>query len=828
MKRSGITIILLSGIFFLFLEFMVDGRCAAEPAEISVLPCPAVDGAFLGILPDGRLLLGGGRLADGEYRDELTIYKIGGDGNFLDSGSAVPFEKGHTLAAAVSTPFGAAIFGGENEVGLSAESRLIISDGERGIRVRPLPDLPTPRAESAAVLLGNRVFLLGGRTADGPTDEVIALDLASPESGWETSVPLPKPVEGGAAVLQSDGRTNRIWFMGGRSDDSAPGGKELLADMISFAPGENAWRSEPPFLSGETPRRPEKIAAARIGCSAILLFCGEEGPDGGFVRLYNTVTRRWSDEENFDAAIPPSFALAAQKECVFLAAGELQHWSWAGGRSFGALNYAVLFGYMALMLGIGFHFARTSRSAEAFYHGRDESSGGGTENGERGLPWWAVGISLFATILSAITFLSMPAKAFATDWSMLFFNLGILLVAPIVILFYLPRFRRIGGLSAYQYLEERFNRAVRLFASGLFVVFMVSRIAIVLYLPAIALGTVTGFDVFACILATGGVTLIYSTAGGMKAVVWGDVVQGTILVFGAIISLIWLIYGSGGAGTFLDLAVEGGKMRAFDFSFDLTRPVFWVVLLGGFSGSLITYTSDQTAIQRYMTTVDQRGAVKSIWLNAALSIPITVVFFLIGTALYTHYHTWPGRLDPTLSHLDAIYPYYMVNGLAPGLAGLLIAAVFAAAMSTLSSNINSASAAILSDFVRPIRPSMATGTEIAVGRVAGIIVAAAGILLALALATWEIQSLWDQFNTFLGLLTGTLGALFLIGFFLPRVGGGAALCGVAGSVAAIFWLRSHSDVSFLLYGLLEMIVCVGISLTISLFAPRRVTKRQSS
>lgn len=483
---------------------------------------------------------------------------------------------------------------------------------------------------------------------------------------------------------------------------------------------------------------------------------------------------------------------------------------------FGALDYIVLVLYMGLMLGVGFRFMAGNRDTETFFRG------GGT------LPWWATGISIFATMLSAITFLATPAKAFATNWSMLFFNFSIFLVTPFVVLFYLPRFRKIKSQSAYACLEDRFNRPVRLFASGLFSLFMVTRIAIVLYLPALALSIATGMNVYFSILLSGVITLLYSTMGGMRAVVWGDVIQGFILVGGAVFSFCWLIaHINGGFIGFIQEAVRYGKLETFDMSLDFSQPVFWVVLLGGCGANLISYTSDQTLIQRYMTTPDEKKAANSIWLNAWLVLPITVLFFSIGTAIFVFSQQNPDLQIPESAMHDAIYPWFIAHQLPTGISGIIIAAIFAASMSTLSSNINSASVALTTDFFKVMYPQVAEKKELAFARFSGVAVGVVGIGMALILASYDIDSLWDQFNLFLGLLTGTLGALFFLAFFVPCVDGRSALVGVVSSVLLTWCIHEFTSLHLLLYGLVEIVLCSVIALACSVLF-RQTTRNDSN
>ncbi|MFA5656791.1 MAG: sodium:solute symporter, partial [Dysgonamonadaceae bacterium] len=417
-------------------------------------------------------------------------------------------------------------------------------------------------------------------------------------------------------------------------------------------------------------------------------------------------------------------------------------------------------------------------------------------------------------------------KSYATDWRMLLFNLAILMIVPIIIKYFLPFFRRFNFETAYQYLEVRFNRGIRWMASALFVFFMVSRIAIVLFLPSLALNAVTGFSVYFSIIIMGVVTIIYCTSGGMEAVIWGDVIQGFILIAGALVAFAYMVMGvDGGIGTFWDTAITHNKFDWLDFRFDFTQPVFWVVLIGGVANTLITYTSDQSVVQRYMTTKDEKATAKSIWLNGIISVPVSIIFFLLGTGLYVFYISNPANMSITNPNVDSVFPQFIVSEMPVGFAGLLIAAIFAAAMSTLSSNINSVAAVITSDFYKTLWTKITLKRSMSVARWAGIIVGLLGISMALILATWNIASLWDQFNTFLGLLTSGLGALFFLGIFFPRVGATSAFIGLIVGIIILVTVQSNTNVSFLLYGFIGMLSSIIVAYVASFVFPNKKDKK---
>ena len=297
------------------------------------------------------------------------------------------------------------------------------------------------------------------------------------------------------------------------------------------------------------------------------------------------------------------------------------------------IDLAVIVVYLLGMAGMGFYFMRRNKDADAYFRA------GGK------LPWWVVSLSIYATMFSSITFISVPAMSYSGDMSYFILQLGIILMAPVVVRWYLPFFRKLNLTSAYEYLEVRFNLPCRLFASAAFVLFMIARAGIVAYLPALAITSVTGMDINLAILAVVAITILYCTIGGVEAVIWSDFVQSLILIGSTVLIVVWSICGTeGGLSGFLSAGFDSGKFRVFDFALDWTRPCFWVLLIGGIVANLASYTSDQCVVQRYMTTPNEKGAARSILFNGVLSFVNSFVFFLMGVAHWTFYRSHAAAL----------------------------------------------------------------------------------------------------------------------------------------------------------------------------------------
>ncbi|MGL5683385.1 MAG: sodium:solute symporter [Marinifilaceae bacterium] len=456
---------------------------------------------------------------------------------------------------------------------------------------------------------------------------------------------------------------------------------------------------------------------------------------------------------------------------------------------FGQLNWIILFLYLGAMLGLGYRFSRKDKSTSAYFKA----------NGN--IPWWAAGLSIYATLVSSITYISIPAKAYATNWTYFPMLATIVLVSIPVIRYYLPFFRSLQSGSAYQYLETRFNYKVRFIASMLFIIFMLARVALVLYVPALALSAVAEIDINVIILIIGLVTLFYATLGGIKAVIWGDVIQGIILISGIFLAAIYLITNTqGGLEGYLELGKLHHKFQMVDWDWDFTKASFIVILLGGCANNLISLTSDQTVIQRYMTTSSLAKTKRSIILNGIFSVTFSILFYVVGTGLYTFYSTNAQLMPAHLASADTLFPYFITHQLPQGLAGVVMAALLAATMSTVSSSINSISNSFTEDILLHINPASSSRRQLHNARIISAAAGCIGVALALVMATWNIKSLVDYFNIILGMLTSGLGALFFIGIFMKSVDSKGAILAFVISFIVVVAVSKFTAISFLLYG----------------------------
>ena len=373
----------------------------------------------------------------------------------------------------------------------------------------------------------------------------------------------------------------------------------------------------------------------------------------------------------------------------------------------------------------------------------------------------------------------------------------------------LPFYRRIDATSAYEYLEKRFSRSVRLFGSASFTLFHIFRMAVVMSLTGLALSVATPLTPSQSVLIMGVLSILYCTLGGIEAVIWTDTIQTFVLMGGALVAIGMLVFGTdGGVSGFLATAGDADKFKIANFHWDATNAqvALWVIVVGSIAQNISSYTADQAVVQRYMTTPDQKLAARSIWTNAILTVPATLLFFGIGTALFAFYQTHPDKLDPTIT-TDQIFPLFIAREMPIGLAGLIVAGIFAAAQSTVSTGMNSTATTIVTDFMRPFNACKTEQGYLNAARLCTFLIGVIGTLIGLVFVDPDIKSLFDAFIKVIGLFMGVLGGLFVLGALTRRANAVGAMLGALVGAAVMFWLWKYTNINGYLYTASGIGVC---------------------
>lgn len=476
-----------------------------------------------------------------------------------------------------------------------------------------------------------------------------------------------------------------------------------------------------------------------------------------------------------------------------------------------SIDLGVLVLYMAAVFGLGCWFSRKSRHTSEFM------------TAGRSLPGWAVGLSVFGTYVSSIGFLGNTGKAYSGTWNSWVFGLSLPLAALVAVRWFVPLYRKGDEVSAYAHLESRFGPWARTYALLCYLLSQLARCGTILYLVALALAPLTGWDIKTIILVTGLLVTTYTLLGGIEAVIWTDVVQSVVLIAGALLcAVLLLVEMPGGADQLFSIAEANDKFSLGSFSLapeTLTAPdpTFWVVLLYGFFINLQNFGIDQSFVQRYLTARTDADARRSVWIGAIMFPIVSILFFFIGTGLFSYTQADPtfqqdvrrnvaasqilesgaasdgAQLEEVAASLsdadlgDKVLPYFIVHKLPLGMAGLLIAAIFAAAMSSMDTSLNSSATLYLCDVHRRyLRPAASERESMIVLYSATLVFGLVATVTALAMI--RVKSALDMWWNLQGIFTGGMLGVFLLGLISRRAGNPAAVMAVVAGVLMTLWL----------------------------------------
>jgi SSS family solute:Na+ symporter len=677
-------------------------------------------------------------------------------------------------------------------------------DGDR-LRMQALPPLPMPLSGARAASSDDGLFV-GGRD-DAGRAHLFELDPGAAAPQWRTHPGWPGGGAIGTLVSQAGkivvsvptpGQGDAIWGWtpdaGWRERGHAPG--DVVADAARGTGQAHALYLITPQRAGGDAVPPGADEPAMLMTYQVITGAWAPLPGAGAIVVQHAMA--WKDGLLW--AQPQADGGVAMSTLQIQARKLLLRW----------LDWVVIIVYLASMIGIGLYFyLREKRGSTANFF-----------VGGRSIPFWAAGISLYAANTSSISFIAIPAKAFESNWQYLTNNLIAVLGLMFVAVWIVPLLRRLDLMSVFSYLETRFHPAIRMLASGLAILTQIgSRMSVILLLPAIAISTITGLNVALSIALMGGFTIVYTAMGGMKAVIWTDVVQVIVKMGGAIFAIGFIIWGlRGGFGEFMATANAEDKMHLFDFSFDLTKATVWGFVFLVLFDVVLTFPKDQVLMQRTLSTKSDKEAGRSIWAFAAIMIPGGFVFYMIGTALFVFYKAHPERMNPLLP-IDATFPLFIGAELPMGVTGLIIAGIFAAAMATLSGIMNSVATLISVDFYERLvkNPSQRKGVFFA--EMMTVAVGLVGIGVALLLSRYNARSLFDVSIELAGLLGGGFAGAYTLGMFTRRANSPGVAIGIGASMVLTLIAWSFKLVHPYFYLAISILLCIVIGYVASLFFP---------
>jgi len=449
--------------------------------------------------------------------------------------------------------------------------------------------------------------------------------------------------------------------------------------------------------------------------------------------------------------------------------------------SLGTIDIAILLLYSCVLIGMGVYYSRKCRTAEQFMVA------------DRTIPAWAAGLAVMSAYTSSISYIATPGKAFDSNWHPIIFALCILPVAWLACKYAVPYYRRTKLISVYAFLEERLGAWGRIYAAFAFVLYMIGRVAVILYLASLLLDTFVPWNIAVVIIVIGLITIVYTLLGGMEAVIWTDVMQSIIMIAGILFCAVSLsIAVFSGPEPLIQAAIDNHKFSFGSLKFTLASQehlfdrTVWVMIIYGVTEALRSLLADQNYVQKYCSVPTERDAKRSVWIAMLIYIPLTAIFLYIGTALFAFYSPGGHELGEDITKGEQIFPYYIATQVPAGLKGLIIAAIIAAAMSTVDSALNCSATVLLLDFYkRYLNPNIGEGASVRFLRLATVVWGVLGTGAALLMIRAKsILDVWWQIS---GIFGGALLGLFLLAFMKVRLRLWQGIVSIGISIIAISW-----------------------------------------
>ena len=445
------------------------------------------------------------------------------------------------------------------------------------------------------------------------------------------------------------------------------------------------------------------------------------------------------------------------------------------------IDLIVFFIFTVGTIVFGYMFGRKKQSSDEF------TRGGGK------VPGWVVGLSIFASFCSSISFLGYCSSAFMGNWNAFVFTLSILPAGLLAMWYFVPFYRSLGSISAYSYFEKRFGRWARLYASVFYLFTQVCRSGAILFLLAVPMNVLMGWNIPIVVTITGLGIILYSQKGGLKSVIWTEALQGAILVGGAVICLIVLYWGMPeGPGQAIRICTEHNKFSLGSFEGSLVESTFWVCLIYGMFTNLNNFAIDQSYTQRYCAAPSLGEARKSAFWGSLLTLPVNLILFLIGSGLFAFYYINPGLLPEGIKS-DFVFPYFIINEMPVGLVGLLIASIFCAGMSTVATSVTSSGTIILTDFYSHLFPNSSDERKVIVLRIASVMIGVLGIGVALCFLL--VDNALDAWWALSSICSGGVLGMFLLAYLCPKAKKAHVVPGVIVGVASLILIALQTKLT---------------------------------
>jgi SSS family transporter len=783
---------------FLFLAvlafslFTPAGHAALSQAlKVSELPAPPIllERAFKAQLGDTIVIAGG---IDAKGAPSANVYSFFLDGFEWKEIGQLPHAWSDGASAVNGNEL--ILIGGRIDGQATAKILRLSLSGSDSIQTEALLDLPQALLHPAAIVNGGSLLVAGGTTDGtdrGATTHFRSLDLSNPDAVWVEKETWNGPARHSAFLVKSVETTSLI---GGIESDGSH------AKSSPYFHPVYGW-------SDASPNAPKgKVSSAiKIGDShAVALISNGSSHTSAY--LYHMIGDTWIALGQDFQNLPGDSQLVSNGERFVVLSKESASRVTLGepDTNYGWIDHIAVALYFLVLIYVGFHSSKQNKSSDDFFRGGHK------------IPWWATGMSLFATGASAMSLMAMPAKSYASNWTFFAISIYFVIALPLSMYFLAPIVRKLNYGTAFEYLEHRFGLRVRVLGSAIFAIGQIlGRMGSVLLIPSFALEAIAGIPMMFSVPAMGLVTIAYTYLGGLAAVIWTDTIQGFVMiasVLGCLI-LVLLKINMPAAEMWTTLG-DQSKLHMLDWEMALNTENVFTVFLGIVALTLL-YIGDQNYVQRVQCTRSLPEAKKAIATQLGVAIPINLLLFGLGTALFLFYKQQPAELDPAMKN-DGIFPFFATQQLPPGVSGFVIAALLAATMSTISSSICSVSNLVVDDYYKRFSKNPSDAKAVKVGRLATVLIGLFGIGSAFYLNSFETPSIWDLFLRVAGIIAATTIGTFALGLFSRKANEIGTLTGIVAGMAATYFIAKDQTIIFWLYPIYGSLVTFAVGYAVSI------------
>lgn len=765
----------------------------SQELEQTQRPTPPISANLAGYgTIDETLVIAGGFEAGG--RPSSRVYSLAEEAEqWIEIGQ---LEQAWSDGASVVHSGRLILIGGKSDGKPTANVLGISLVNGSGITTESLPKLPSPLVNAAATLNGDTLFVAGGSsdgTDSSATSYFLSLNLKDIQAGWSERATWDGPALHSAELVKS---VETLTLIGGVLSDGSP-----AQSTHSFHP-RYGW-------SKDTSTSPSGFVtdAGKLGDAHAIVTIRDAASTKVTAYAYHLIGQTWLllggefDSLPADTQIFPAgneFTFLSQSRVTYITLGDPEtNYSWID-------NVSIAL-YFLVVIWVGFRFSNKSSSSSQDYF-----------RGGNRIPWWAAGMSLFATGASAMSLMAMPGKSYASNWTFFAISIYSVIALPLSMYLLAPLIRKLNFGTAFEYLEHRFGLFVRILGSVIFAVYQIlGRMGSVLLLPSFALEAIAGIPMQVSVPLMGIVTIAYTYLGGLAAVIWTDTIQGFVMIL-AVLGCLILVFAKiemPMAEIWTTLEAQD-KLHTFDWGFSLTQENVFTVFLGIVAITLLGI-GDQNYVQRVQCSSSLKDTKKAIATQMGVAIPINILLFALGTALFIFYKQAPADLNPVMKN-DGIFPFFAAQHLPIGASGLVIAALLAATMSTISSSICSVSNLAVDDFYKRFSKNPSDKKAVSVGRVITLLVGLFGIASAFYINSFDTPSIWDIFLKVVSIITATTLGTFALGLLTKSANQAGSIAGIVLGMLATFYISRNDIVIFWLYPIVGSIVTFITGYIISL------------